>query len=439
MEEFSMTAEVGILNRMGVALAADSAVTIGGQGMEKIYNSANKLFALSKYHPVGIMIYGGATFMDIPWETIIKTFREKLKAEKKSTLKEYCDSLIDFLKNDSRLTNEISEQILVHRIFSEVFTQLLSDIEERINTHLMRDDKPSESEVETWIKEVALNYMRNLKKLDIINEFENTYQEFHNRYSQIIQNVVNEYMEFEISDELLEILTDMAFEFISRSYFSNNSTGIVIAGYGEDELFPSLYEYKIEGFIAGKLKIKENDVVRIGTVAQPGVQTAAIKPFAQKEMVETFMYGMDPRLENNTFNTLKQILDVYPDIIKEKILTDLSDENVTAIKELGNELFEYFVETIEEHQIEKFVQPVIDIVRVLPKEELAAMAESLVNLTSFKRKITIEKETVGGPIDVAVITKGDGFIWIKRKHYFKPELNYHFFKNYLRSDMNGNY
>jgi hypothetical protein len=39
-------------------------------------------------------------------------------------------------------------------------------------------------------------------------------------------------------------------------------------------------------------------------------------------------------------------------------------------------------------------------------------------------------ETVGGPIDVAVISRGDGFIWIKRKQYFDPNLNPQFLKNY---------
>lgn len=39
--------------------------------------------------------------------------------------------------------------------------------------------------------------------------------------------------------------------------------------------------------------------------------------------------------------------------------------------------------------------------------------------------------TVGGPIDVAIISKGDGFIWIKRKHYFKKELNPQFFEGYF--------
>jgi hypothetical protein len=58
------------------------------------------------------------------------------------------------------------------------------------------------------------------------------------------------------------------------------------------------------------------------------------------------------------------------------------------------------------------------------------MAEALVNLTSFKRKISLEAETVGGPIDVAVISKGDGLVWIKRKHYFEPKLNPQFFDLY---------
>jgi hypothetical protein len=60
------------------------------------------------------------------------------------------------------------------------------------------------------------------------------------------------------------------------------------------------------------------------------------------------------------------------------------------------------------------------------------MAESLVNLTAFKRHISKESETVGGPTDVAIITKGDGFIWIKRKNYFDVNLNRHYLNNYYR-------
>ncbi|KKK62979.1 hypothetical protein LCGC14_2998920 [marine sediment metagenome] len=81
----------------------------------------------------------------------------------------------------------------------------------------------------------------------------------------------------------------------------------------------------------------------------------------------------------------------------------------------------------------EYVHPVMDMVAVLPKDELADMAGALVNLTSFKRHVTRgEEQTVGGPIDVAVISKGDGFIWIKRKHYFSTEYNPHFCARYFK-------
>jgi len=60
-----MTCEVAVMNRRGIALATDSAVTLG-EG-EKIYHSAEKLFPLSLAAPVGIMTYGAADFMGVPW------------------------------------------------------------------------------------------------------------------------------------------------------------------------------------------------------------------------------------------------------------------------------------------------------------------------------------------------------------------------------------
>ena len=64
----------------------------------------------------------------------------------------------------------------------------------------------------------------------------------------------------------------------------------------------------------------------------------------------------------------------------------------------------------------------------LMKEDLADMAESLVRMTCLKRHFTTDEETVGGPVDVAVATRGDGFVWIKRKHYFSADLNHHYFE-----------
>ena len=46
---------------------------------------------------------------------------------------------------------------------------------------------------------------------------------------------------------------------------------------------------------------------------------------------------------------------------------------------------------------------------------MAALAESLIDLTGFQRILNFDPEEVGILIDVAVISKNDGFTWISRK------------------------
>ena len=91
-----MTTEVIIKNKSGLVLAADSAVTVTGIGMDgkqaKVYNSANKLFTLSKIAPVGVLLYNSSSINDIPAEIIIKEFREK--GDTFNNLKQYHDALI---------------------------------------------------------------------------------------------------------------------------------------------------------------------------------------------------------------------------------------------------------------------------------------------------------------------------------------------------------
>ena len=46
-------------------------------------------------------------------------------------------------------------------------------------------------------------------------------------------------------------------------------------------------------------------------------------------------------------------------------------------------------------------------------EEMAKMAENLIAVTNLQRHISSSEESVGGPIEVAIITKTGGFKWIK--------------------------
>ncbi len=62
---------------------------------------------------------------------------------------------------------------------------------------------------------------------------------------------------------------------------------------------------------------------------------------------------------------------------------------------------------------------------------MASLAEALVDIASLKLRVSKRTEVVGGPVDVATLSKGDGFVWIKRKHYFDEKYNAHFLKQYL--------
>ena len=73
-----MTAEIAILNRTAVALAADSIVTLAGPRSSKTYDSAEKIFQLSRYHPIGLMIYNNALFMNAPLEVVVRRYRETI-------------------------------------------------------------------------------------------------------------------------------------------------------------------------------------------------------------------------------------------------------------------------------------------------------------------------------------------------------------------------
>ena len=69
-----MTAEIAILNRTAVALAADSVVTLVGANGPKTYDSAEKVFRLSRHQPIGIMVYNNAQFLNVPIEVLVRRF-----------------------------------------------------------------------------------------------------------------------------------------------------------------------------------------------------------------------------------------------------------------------------------------------------------------------------------------------------------------------------
>ena len=165
--------------------------------------------------------------------------------------------------------------------------------------------------------------------------------------------------------------------------------------------------------------------------------TARIIPFAQAEIVYRFIQGIDPEYRQEFDNFIRDLLITeYPGTLLRQFGERLSEDQRRDVEaeliRLGRSVHSSFGDKWSDWQSRKFIYPVLDIVADLPKDDPAAMAESLVNLTSFKRRITAEMETVGGPIDVAVISKGDGFCLDQAQTLFQQGPKPSLFCNYYR-------
>lgn len=450
-----MTAEIAIMNKTAIALAADSAGTSG----TKVYNSENKLFMLSKYFPVGIMVYDLLGFMGVPWEYIIKTYRNKLDNNSFDNLKGYSDDFLKYLEDliSVDLQKEFFE-VSARDYLTEIeifISQYLKDVkanDENLNLILQQNcDKVSKECIDASIelsKKMQINIFLEGHKIMLKTEVDHKWNQIPEQfikdieddkdYQNIIRKLIEEiFGDLSIMDDFKDDLKDIAI----LTFYKINSTGVVIAGFGENEKFPSVISTNVGPQINGKVEIKPNIKE---TCEIKHFKGARIIPFAQHEMVDAFLDGVTPKyhseaenclkdLDNDNYNNIMKIIDeTEAKLGRKKVSEDFIESLKKEIDNIqdGSHLrkFNKKMKTVkEEHK-----NPMLWAINILPKDELALMAESLVDITSLKRKASInELETVGGAIDVAVISKGDGFIWIKRKHYFNPDLNHHFFEQWF--------
>jgi hypothetical protein len=59
----------------------------------------------------------------------------------------------------------------------------------------------------------------------------------------------------------------------------------------------------------------------------------------------------------------------------------------------------------------------------MPIQDAIDLAEFLVHASIMYSRFSPGAPVVGGPIEIAAITKHEGFKWIKRKYYYDRKLN----------------
>lgn len=296
-----MTCEVALLNRRAVALAADSATTVSywekGERKERYFKGTNKLFNLSAAHPVGLLTYDSRNLQGVPWEVIVKAYRDHVEDKSHDHIPGYGADLFEYIESNAHLYPAAFQE-----------QQLLSDLTDTasrlvlfllIEGGMKRDNTEAERKAATSGAFEAVE--ERVKSAAFIGTMSQT-AKYMEQLKALFQK--RTFINDNVADDTIERLARLAaLGLAKKGYTSLNTTGIVIAGFGEKEFFPHLKQYTVYGLVLGKLVFEER---RDTIIDQHNV--SEIVPLAQSEMVKTFIYGMMP-------GVLKEIDTIFEDIM----------------------------------------------------------------------------------------------------------------------------
>lgn len=394
-----MSVGVCVINRNGIALAADSAGTFNGN--EMFYNSMNKVFSLSKHNVVGAIIYGNLSIYNVSVEQIIKEFSL------------YMDS-----------NTEINDFFEILPLFQEFI---------KINNTYYKFDKAEIGYCQDWIKRLSVEWGNKIKNIidspnfeteankviselgnivtssikidgyDISKYINSQYIEF---YDKIINIVVPEIKNhIDIKNQLWDYIC--LFFNLSLKDEIKSRTGLFFSGYGKNDAFPKYIEIELYTVINGQAKF------RISNIFEEENNQGQIKPLAQDDVILTFCRGISNTFINYIPQKVGELISQKIDDLPNSFSNDQKNDLRETLLNCKSELADAISAQIQNNN----VNPIFKSVDLLPLSEMAFLAENLVNITSLKRLYSLDgrQQTVGGPTDVAIISKGDGFVWVKNK------------------------
>ncbi len=408
-----MTSEVCIMNRRAAVLAADSATTVrnlnGATNEIRYFKGANKIFQLSNFAPVGLMIYNAADVLHVPWEVVVKEFRSSLGKKTFNELREYASEFFAYLSGNLRLfPEEIQKQVFLIAAVTSA-AQMINRASDSSPDNALRR-AALEREIQALSDKLAqLPFHASIDEAAVLNIPESWHQE--------IRAKLLSFSEASFYPDDLQQICQVAVESVVKLPSETlPMTGLVFTGFGDTEIFPTMHEYHSFGVILGRhvADLKATEKIDHET-------PASLKAFAQTSMTDTFTVGFSEGvffLMNLAIRAgLKKLTS---DLLNAAAVDAAAVPNADEIIEDARSAIcdELMSRARREHAF-----PLRNVLGVLPIEEMSELAETMIKLQSLKEKVTKPSETVGGPVDVAVITRAEGLVWLRRKHFFDSAIN----------------
>jgi len=405
------------MNRLGVVLAADSATTVkywnGNAEEVRYFKGANKIFQLSDNQPVGIMIYNAVDALRVPWEVIIKEFRRELGTKSFNTISGYADEFLEFVNQDQRLFPAEARRAEFEEVLGRAILKFF--------IRFIEDKKAEKAdEFRDYVSGICSEppIEKNEVRFDITE-----IPQLRQNFGEFTQAKFNEWLTAfnltldPLTDDEIEMLIGAALREVRTT---SPSTGLVLAGFGDHSVFPEVVHLKDCQFWYDRFAEDERDCE--GTSYDV---PALVSGYAQTSMIDTLRMGFSADILGSVASDAGAHCSQLVDSVAALLQATLADNEK---QKLVNATVKKLIDGLFDHAFAQHSVPLRRVVGVLPLDEMSTLAETLINLQSLKEKVTKPSETVGGPVDVAAITRAEGLVWVKRKHYFSADINSRYFE-----------
>lgn len=418
-----MTCEVAVLNKYAAVMAADSAVTYtNGTGEERYTKGGNKIFQLSHHAPIGVMIYDSGSFLGVPWEIVIKDYRVRLGKKTFDTVAEYAADFLDYVRQNDDIFPDQERHNDYVLIVGQIAVHIISDAV-RNNTDLadMTASQPHRATI--WN-----GYVTNLRssmapisqerQQALIGVAQSVKDKLRQDAVAVLQTLANNGQakldDVVHADDIVQLAIEVSF----RDYADYSSdTGIVFCGYGNKQHFPEIIEYILSGFVAGELVSREGKKA-IVTRQQP----SQIMQFATTSMVDVFTRGYGYEM----WVAVERAFEEKVKSLVSELLVATGSQLPANYPQIWETAQRDFRKSWTDELFDSNYVNLRNNIGTLPIDEMVHLAETMIVLESLKEKVTSPSQSVGGPVDVAAITRSEGLVWVKRKEYFASAKNQHY-------------
>ena len=411
-----MTSEVMVMNTNGIALGADRAVSSED---DRVCYMTDKIIGFSGPHAIGAMMYGSADIFHVQWKTLIRLYEQQLE-ESFETVKDYALHFIHFLNHQvsQGFMEDIHEVRYLESVMAcELDKLYVSLLELHEETHRCCSRICQPDEIQDFYKEKAASFLQKRKQELQEKDYpaplnEEDADKLSEEYGQQIDSWIPErFEEYLYAEEWTETVKSILVLSVVKD-FSHKLSGIIFAGYGSQNIFPSAHLLIIDGKVNGKVKF----FTRRYSVHPD--RRSLIVPFAQRDMAKAVMNGIHEEMEEQLSDGLHKDLRNIHKVIMPQIKEYLEEEEArTAVQKEINSALQFICKRYEDRlaqlKNEKFSEPLLHSIKMLPAKELASVAESLVHIAPLKGN-GVTGETSRQSADVAIITKDRGFAWKRR-------------------------